>query len=225
VKLEARNVSVRFGDKQVLSSAGLIVNPGDFIVISGASGCGKSTLLRLFNELDAPTAGEIVVDDRPASTVDVTTLRRRIVYVQQQPVMIEGTVAENLRLPFRFAAAHSSGPDDTELRRRLDELKMNDVELDDAALPLSVGQQQRLAFLRALLVSPEVLLCDEPTASLDPESTTIVHDILRDQAANGTSIVVVSHDPIRDAPASARHVKIKDGVIAEAPVLDEPMAR
>jgi putative ABC transport system ATP-binding protein len=215
VKLEARNVSASFGGKHVLSHVGLIVNPGDFVIITGASGCGKSTLLRLLNELDAPTTGEIRVDDKPACTIDVHALRRRIVYVQQQPVMLEGTVAENLRLPFRFAAAKVSAPDDSELRRRLDELNMTDVALDDAAFPLSVGQQQRLAFLRALLVSPEVLLCDEPTASLDPESTTIVHRILRELAASGTSVIIVSHDSICDLPTSTRHVVIEDGAIVE----------
>ncbi|MDP6041528.1 MAG: ATP-binding cassette domain-containing protein, partial [Candidatus Latescibacteria bacterium] len=158
-------------------------------------GIGKSSLLRLLNRLQEPTSGTILIDDKPVDEHDVTHLRRRIGYVQQTPIAIEGTVRDNLCLPYTFkAASRESSPDDHVLREKLDAYLLTDVQLDDNATELSVGQKQRIALIRILLVAPNLLICDEPTSALDPESKAVVErELERINRETQTSVILITH--------------------------------
>ncbi len=196
MKLELQKLSLQYDGKSTLfKDIDLTVESGDFVVIRGPSGSGKSSLLRLLNRLQEPTSGTILVDGSSIADLEVTRLRRRIGYVQQTPVIIDGTVRDNLQLPFTFKiASNIVAPDDDTLRCKLDAYLLQDVVLDEIASNLSVGQKQRLALIRVLLVSPEILLCDEPTSALDVQSRDVVErELERVNMEHGTSIVLVTH--------------------------------
>ena len=196
MKLELKNVSLQFPDKPPLfENVNLTLEPGGLLIVGGVSGSGKSSLLKLLNRLHEPSSGQILADDRPVVDQDVAALRRRIGYVQQTPIVVDGTVEENLKLPFRFKANKElTPPDRDEMRKRLDGFAMSNVGLEENAGELSVGQKQRIGLIRSLSVHPEILLCDEPTSALDPESKGIVEDCLeRINADQGIGVVLVSH--------------------------------
>ncbi|MDE0298798.1 MAG: ABC transporter ATP-binding protein [Candidatus Poribacteria bacterium] len=173
----------------------LVVETGEFVVIQGASGIGKSSLLRLMNRLQEATAGEILIDGQPITKHEVTSLRRKIGYVQQTPIVIPGSVDDNLDFPFQF---HSAGtqkpPGAAEKQKWMETFLIENVKLNDDATKLSVGQKQRIALIRAMLVNPEILLCDEPTSALDQQSKEIVeHSLERLNIERGISIILVTH--------------------------------
>lgn len=216
MKIELRNVSLTYVGSPLLRDVSLVVLPGQFVLIEGPSGSGKSSLLRLLNRLQEPTDGTILVDDRPAREHEVMRLRRRIGYVQQTPVMLDGNVAANLGLPFRFrATGHHAAPTSARLRTLLDEFLLHDVSLDDDATRLSVGQKQRVALIRTLLTEPQVLLCDEPTSALDPQSREIVQAALeRLNIEHAMSIILVTHLDYHPKHAAVRRYRLarEDGL-------------
>ncbi len=162
MRIELQKIELSFGDKPpLLQDLDFMLDAGNFALIHGPSGCGKSSLLRVLNRLQEPSAGRILIDGRPAGEYEVTQLRRRMGFVQPTPVMVTGSVRENLHYPFGFKAQPG--------RQSPGDLLLADVAVDDDAVVLSVGQQQRLALIRTLLVEPEILLCDEPTSALDTD--------------------------------------------------------
>ncbi len=196
MKIELRHISLRYEGKPTLfEDLNLSVNEGDFILIQGPSGSGKSSLLRLLNRLQDPSSGEVLIDGNPVLDQEVTKLRRRVGYVQQTPVMVTGSVAHNLNLPFRFKSdGENRTLSDGEMQNWLKDFRLEDVGLEDDAGRLSVGQKQRLALIRNLLVKPEALLCDEPTSALDPESREIVDNWLgRLNSEHDVTVVLVTH--------------------------------
>lgn len=222
MKLELQDVALGYGGQAPLhQSISLVIAHGSFVLIEGPSGSGKSSFLRLMNRLQEPMAGEIRLDDRPIGDYDVTALRRRIGYVQQTPVMLEGSVADNLLLPFRFRSARQSTvPNEARLRALMDELLLQDVKLAGQAMQLSVGQKQRIALIRTMLTEPEVLLCDEPSSALDPDSRKIVQATLeRLNHDRKMTLVVVTHFDFRPIQVSAKRFRLtrRDG-LREAPV-------
>lgn len=149
----------------------------------------------MINRLHEPTSGEILIDDQPIQNLEITDLRRKICYLQQTPTMIDLSVEENLLFPFRFKSISDLlKPDRSELEKLLDTFLLKQIKLDDMAINLSIGEQQRLALIRALIVEPKILLCDEPTAALDPTSKEIVENAIEQlNFENGITIFLVSH--------------------------------
>ena len=194
MKIELKNLALQYpGKPPLFQGVNLTFDSSDFLLIQGPSGSGKSSFLRLLNRLQNPSEGEIWIDDRPAKQHNILSLRRRIGYVQQTPVMIPGTVKDNLTLPFRYKIARQQArPDDNELRQKLNAYLLQDVQLEDSAENLSVGQKQRIALIRTLLSKPDLLLCDEPTSALDEQSRHIVEaELERPERALG--VVLVTH--------------------------------
>lgn len=188
------------------------VGAGDMIRIAGASGCGKSTFLRLFNRLLDPVRGNIWADGIPLDEWPVQDLRRQVAYLQQEPVTIEGTVRDNLLLPFALSTvrrSHERVPGDDDLLRHLKHFHLQSVALEDVASKLSTGQRQRLALIRLLLMQPSALLVDEPVSALDEESRRIVMQAIN--AANreqGTTVIYVSHLDWHEADETHRVFQI-----------------
>jgi ABC-type lipoprotein export system ATPase subunit len=200
--------------RRVLDGAGIEVAPGELVAVVGRSGSGKSTLLHLLGGLDRAEAGAIElagerVDGRPER--ELARLRaRRVGFVFQFFHLVpELSGAENVALAARLPGA---APDAAQRGREL----LDRLGLADAAgrMPheLSGGEQQRVALARALVNDPAVVLADEPTGNLDPEAATTVLAILREVAAEGRAVVLVTHEEAATA-AATRILRLRDGVL------------
>lgn len=197
VVLRIENASKSMGRRTLWEHLDLEVAAGEVVAIRGESGSGKSTLLNCIGGLDAFDSGRIFFQNREltdASTRDFVKLRREsLCYLFQDFALIdEETVAENLALGFRGRLARSEAH-----RRMVDALHLVglDNRLKSRVFELSGGEQQRVAVARMLLKEPELILADEPTASLDRENATSVLGVIRKAADNGAAALVVSHDP------------------------------
>lgn len=218
MSFELRGITFGYPGKNTLfHHLNLHIGTGDFILLRGPSGSGKSTFLRLLNRLIVPQEGEIFYKDKPLSQYDVTVLRRRVIYLQQLPIMLDATVRENLLLPFTFKSSGRMNPPNGEvLKDFLQAFRLSEVTLEDNAQNLSVGQKQRLVLIRALLLDPEVLLLDEPTASLDRHSREVVEEKV--EALNvheGVGIIMVSHTDYVPQKVKPRILVLKDGRVEE----------
>ncbi|ACF46121.1 MAG: ABC transporter [Prosthecochloris sp.] len=177
----------------------LRVETGDFVLLRGVSGSGKSTLLRLICRLQPFSKGRILFKGVPVDALKPPELRRQVLYVAQIPSMIDDTVKANLLFPFSFSVnSDKQAPDDHELIRMLSDFYLQDITLQQPALNLSVGQQQRVALMRALLQQPEILLLDEPTSALDADSAAMVFSIIETlNREKGMTIICVTHSDYR----------------------------
>lgn len=215
MRLELAGAALRFGDHAPLfKGLDMCVESGQFVVVEGPSGSGKSSLLRLLNRLHEPTAGALLIDGARPRDADVADLRRRAILVPQTPTAMSGTVRDTLCWPLAFRAnRHLTRPTDTSLRQRLDAALLQDAGLDDESRTLSVGQRQRLSLLRALLLEPEILLCDEPTAALDGVTRAVIESQLASRAAAGCGVVVVTHQAFDTPPPQTRRLRLQpDGL-------------
>ena len=193
VKLE--DVSKRYGEAIALDSTNLSVESGKTTVLIGPSGCGKSTLLRLIIRLIAPDSGSIELDGKPVTPDNVSALRRRIGYVIQ-----EGGLFPHLttRANVLLMARHIGKPEE-ETRNRLIELceltRFSQNLLARYPLELSGGQRQRISLMRALMLSPELLLLDEPLGALDPlVRASLQKDLKEIFTRLGQTVLFVTHD-------------------------------
>jgi putative ABC transport system ATP-binding protein len=193
--LELKNVSKIYGDLHALDNVSLKVEKGEWVAIMGPSGSGKSTMMNIIGCMDKPTAGEVLldgVDISRESSKSLTAIRRdKIGLIFQQFHLVNYlTALENVMV----AQYYHSVPDEAEAMEALKR-----VGLADRArhLPsqLSGGEQQRVCIARALINYPELILADEPTGNLDEANENIVLDIFRQLHAEGTTLVVVTHDP------------------------------
>lgn len=190
-----------------------------FSVVMGPSGSGKSTFLYLLGGLDRPTSGSLEIDGQPVETFDENQLavfRRKVVgFIFQSFNLISSmTALENVAFPMQFARTSRR-----QQRRRAAEL-LEQVGLADRAnhrpTELSGGQQQRVAIARTLMMDPEVLLFDEPTAALDPEITKEVAEIIRNLSQTGITQVVVTHEVDFARKVASQVIYLEKGRIIES---------
>ena len=193
--LELKNVSKIYGELKALDNVSIHVDQGEWVAIMGPSGSGKSTMMNIIGCMDKPTSGEVLldgVDISKESNKNLTVVRRdKIGLIFQQFHLVNYlTALENVMV----AQYYHSVPDEAEAMEAL-----RRVGLADRArhLPsqLSGGEQQRVCIARALINYPELILADEPTGNLDEANENIVLDIFRQLHAEGTTLVVVTHDP------------------------------
>ncbi len=187
----------KYVDVQVLNGINLMISKGDFVMIIGKSGCGKSTLLNVIGCMDNFDAGGFFfngIDVKGLKDKQLASFRNKnIGFVFQAFNLInEITVLENVEVPMGLAGVKSK----ERKERAVELLKMVDLEekVYNKPLELSGGQQQRVAIARAMANTPNILLCDEPTGNLDEENGKIVMHLLEKLNANGTTIVMVTHD-------------------------------
>lgn len=193
-----RDLWKAFGAQVALAGVSLGVRRGETLVIMGPSGCGKTVLLKLVVGLLRPDRGEVVVFDRPVSTLspwELDALRIRIGVVFQSAALFDSlTVAENVAFPLRRHTARSAA----DIARRVaDLLVLVEMGGTERLMPsaLSGGMRKRVGIARALALAPELILYDEPTSGLDPLTARTVDDlILRLQADLGVTAIVVTHD-------------------------------
>ena len=207
----------RFGDNEVLKGITTSVKKGEVVAIIGPSGCGKSTFLRSINLLEEPTKGKIYIDgmDITSWDVDINKMRQRVGMVFQQFNLFPNmTIRRNIMLaPVELGKMTREEADEkaTELLTRIGLLDKADSYPDS----LSGGQKQRVAIARALAMNPEVLLLDEPTSALDPEMVGEVLQLMKDVAAEGMTMVVVTHEMGFAREVANRVLFFSDGYITE----------
>ena len=206
------------GKAPLFSDLTLSIEKGAFYLVQGPSGAGKTTFLRLINRLEEPISGEIRFRDKPFDSYSPPGLRRSLLYIQQTPTVMDGSVAENLLLPFSFKNnSHLTHPGQEKLEALLREVHLKDVGMNDHAMNLSVGQIQRLCLVRGLLLSPEVLLLDEPTSALDRESAQAVMALIeRLNVESGLTILIVTHRTYGQGRIKPRYLRIEEGRIEES---------
>jgi len=208
------NVTYGYGATELLSGISVHLQPGSFHFLTGPSGSGKTTLLRLCYSDLTPTSGQVTLFERDAKTLsrdDVARMRRRIGVVHQDCQFLDHLpIAENVALPLATAGRRDEASDLAEL--------LAWVGLSDRAqaLPpeLSGGERQRAALARAVIMSPDVLIADEPTGNVDWEMSLRLLNLLVELNKMGKTILIATHDLnlIRAAKAqvSARVLRIRD---------------
>ncbi|WP_070328007.1 methionine ABC transporter ATP-binding protein [Exiguobacterium aurantiacum] len=191
------NVSKQFGRDEAVRDVSLQIERGEMYGIIGASGAGKSTLLRLMNLLETPDAGTVTVDGNELTSLSSRQLReqRHVIGMIFQQFNLVGnkTVYDNVVAPLKLARR----PQAKHEERVLECLRFVGLESfkDKYPAQLSGGQKQRVAIARALANEPHVLLCDEPTSSLDPNTTAEILGVLKSiNEALGVTIVIVTHE-------------------------------
>jgi putative ABC transport system ATP-binding protein len=211
------NKSFSNGDQvsQILKGISFTVYDGEFISISGPSGCGKSTLLNIMGLLDTPQSGEYYIDGLLVSDMDSSQRAKvrgnRIGFVFQSFNLIdEMTILENVALPLKYRGDSLS----SRHARALDCL--DKVGLADKANlypnQISGGQQQRVSIARALAGDSGIMLIDEPTGNLDSKNGDAIMALIEDLNKQGTTIVLVTHDP-RYANMASRKIQLIDGIV------------
>lgn len=205
------------GGKSILDQVSLDIEVGRFYHLKGPSGSGKSSFLRLLIRLEESNQGHILFKSKLLSEYYPPHLRRAILYLPQTPVATDSTVKEFLMQPFTFKANQDlTAPDDQQVKARLMEFQLADIQLGDHVQTLSVGQLQRLCFIRGLLLSPQVLLLDEPTSALDQESVDILENqVLTLCEKSKVTVVMVSHREMCTLTANCQTLELKNGGITQ----------
>ena len=194
--IDVKNLSKSFGDHLVLDDISEHIYPGEKVVIIGPSGSGKSTFLRSLNLLEEPSAGTITFDgvEITSPKPDIDKVRRQMGMVFQHFNLFPNmTIRKNITLaPVRTGLMTQAEADEKAMQL----LRRVGLEEKADAYPnqLSGGQKQRIAIVRALAMNPKVMLFDEPTSALDPEMVGEVLQVMKELAADGMTMVVVTHE-------------------------------
>ena len=215
--IRVENLRKSFGSHLVLKDIDFAVNPGEVVTIIGASGSGKSTLLRCMNLLETPDSGHIWFhgEDLAADRVNINRLRESIGMVFQSFNLFNNkNVLDNCTLAPITLKKMSKDEAEAEARKNLEAVGLSDF-VNAPATSLSGGQKQRVAIARALCMKPDLMLFDEPTSALDPEIVGEVLNVMRDLAAEGMTMVVVTHEMAFAKNVSDKVVFMDQGVIAE----------
>ena len=215
--IKVENLRKSFGSHLVLKDIDFAVNPGEVVTIIGASGSGKSTLLRCMNLLETPDSGHIWFhgEDLAADRVNINRLREKIGMVFQSFNLFNNkNVLDNCTLAPITLKKMSRDEAERVARENLEAVGLSDF-VNAPATSLSGGQKQRVAIARALCMKPDLMLFDEPTSALDPEIVGEVLNVMRDLAAEGMTMVVVTHEMAFAKNVSDKVVFMDQGVIAE----------
>ena len=214
--VEVRHLNKSFGPREILRDINFTVCKGDVTTIIGPSGSGKSTLLRCLNLLETPSGGEILFHGQNiGESANIPAYRTKVGMVFQSFNLFSNlTVLENCMLGQRKALKRSKAEAEKKALFYLEKVGMAEY-VNAKPSQLSGGQQQRVAIARALAMEPELLLFDEPTSALDPEMVGEVLNVMQKLAAEGMTMIVVTHEMAFARDVSNHVVFMADGVICE----------
>jgi len=216
---QLRGVAKEYSGRCVLHVERLDIQRGEIFALVGPSGAGKSTLLRLLNFLEPPTGGSIrflgteFSSSRPAPL----DLRRRVTTVFQRPILLNRSVWANASYGLRLRGQRNAA---RQVEAALEQVGLNDLARQRART-LSGGEAQRVALARAMLLQPDVLLLDEPTANLDPYNVGLIEGIVRAlNQERGTTLVLVTHNIFQAKRLAQRVALLLEGQIVEIADVD-----
>jgi putative ABC transport system ATP-binding protein len=221
IVIEARDIKkcYRMGEIEVHALAGVsfTVDRGEMLAVMGPSGSGKSTLMNILGCLDLPSNGEYILDGENVSELkgdQLASIRNRKVgfVFQSFNLLPRSSALANVELPLRYAGM----PRNERLERATEVLESVGLEgrFHHKPTELSGGQQQRVAIARALVNHPAILMADEPTGNLDSHSGQEIMDLIHKLNQEGTTILVVTHDPLIGKQAK-RIIRLRDGLVEE----------
>lgn len=207
-----QNVSFSYaGGKAVLKDISLEINRNDLVIINGESGSGKSTFLKLFNRFSDSIEGEILFHDRGLNEYGIERIRSSVIYLPQLPFMIDGTVEDNLSFPFSFHAHKEQEFNPRKAGEWFDYFQL-DIPFDQDALKLSIGQKQRIALIRSMLLEPEVLLLDEPGSALDSNNKKLIEKKIESLInSSEVTVIMATHSDVSFSDTEVRFFGLEDG--------------
>jgi putative ABC transport system ATP-binding protein len=214
--LEFSNVSFSNEGKSILKNLNIRVESGDYISIVGPSGSGKSTFLKLCNNLISPSEGNILFNNKNVSEYNPIELRKKIAYCFQMPHLFGDTVMDSLSFPFKI---RNKKVDMDRIKYLFSLFSMNEEFIDEKVLNLSGGEKQRIALMRTLMFTPEVLLLDEVTSALDSENTLIVENIINKLNNEGSTVLWVTHNEEQSTKYANKLLTLENGEIKSLEVL------
>ena len=217
--LELKNIYKIYGELHALDDVSLKVEKGEWVSIMGPSGSGKSTMMNIIGCMDKPSKGQVLIDGidvSKESKKNLTNIRRdKIGLIFQQFHLVNYlTALENVML----AQYYHSMPDEKEALEALERVGLAD-RAKHLPSQLSGGEQQRVCVARALINYPEIILADEPTGNLDEKNEEIVVDLFHKLHNDGTTLIVVTHDP-EVAEVAQRTLVLRDGKLSKEIVND-----
>ena len=222
--IQLNNVNIFQANSLVLSNVSLTINKGEFVYLIGKTGSGKSSLLKtLYAELDL-TNGEGSVagfDLAKLKRKEVPLLRRKLgVVFQDFQLLSDRTVNENLMFVLKATGWKKKTEMDERIKKVLDRVKLSTKGFK---MPheLSGGEQQRIAIARAILNDPELILADEPTGNLDPETSEGIMKVLMEISKNGRAVLLATHDILMFDKFPSRTIKCENGILIDAVSKDE----
>ena len=205
-----RGIEKNFAETNILRNVDISLYPGKCILLSGNNGSGKTTLLKIIAGLETPSRAEIELSGKSHSWKStIRSIRREIIYLHQQPYLLSGTVESNVSYGLRFTHLNRKQLRES-VKEALEWAGLSDVAKQQAKT-LSGGVQQRVAFTRAWILKPKVLLLDEPMANMDIESREQACDLLKRMKSEGMSIVITSHDTNIIDGLIDSHFSLSDG--------------
>jgi len=213
--LEIRNLGKSYGQAEILKDINLGVKKGEILGLIGPTGSGKSTLLRLINLLEEPSRGSIILEGRTVSgrpEKERIAARRRMAMVFQKPVMFKSNVLDNVAFGLMVRGEGQAKQREEKARAALQSVGLSGYESRDANT-LSGGEMQRIALARAIVLEPELLLLDEPTANLDPRSASAIDSLLQGLAGGRTAVVLATHNMMQCRKLADRVAVLVEGRI------------
>jgi len=210
--LELKGVNKSYGQAKILKDIDLKVEKGEIMALIGPTGSGKTTLLRLIDLLELPTSGSIVFDGILVTALpekEKLKARRRMAMVFQKPVMFNASVRENVSYGLKM---RGKGKEE-KVREALQAVGLLGYESRDANT-LSGGEMQRIALARALVLEPELLLLDEPTANLDPKSADSIDRIIQSLSGQKTTVIMATHNMHQCQRLAHRVALLREGRLA-----------
>ena len=218
VLIELKGIDKKFLTDEIetraINGINLVINKGEYLSLSGQSGCGKSTLLALLGLLDAPSSGTYKINGTDVSSLSrderAKIRSKQIGFVFQSFNLISDlTIFENVMLPLTYQSGLTKQVVEAKVNDVLDKVEMSHRK-DHYPSQLSGGQQQRVAVARALVNDPAIILADEPTGNLDSKNAEAVLTLLDKLHQNGSTICMVTHDPV-SAKRASRCLEMCDG--------------
>tara|TARA_B100000513_G_scaffold42553_1_gene16106 strand:+ start:283 stop:933 length:651 start_codon:yes stop_codon:yes gene_type:complete len=213
--IDAKNINVKFGKRQILKDLNLKVKKGEYISIIGKSGAGKSTLLNVISTLEKEYSGNVFYENkdiRDYNDFEISNLRnKKIGFIFQNFNLLEDfTVIENIMLPARLTKIDEIAL----MEKALGLINKFELDLTKNQYPneLSGGEKQRVAIARALINKPEIIFADEPTGNLDSKMSIEISNILSKLNQEGQTIVMVTHNE-ELAKSSNKIFELKDGIL------------